>query len=99
METLHEWNGLRHYDRITYIDMGIGDFQGYEEEARKEASDKGWEFERLEGDVGLLRRLIDGNWNRDEFLIVQPGQKIVPTYVGSIIKAKVFRSEDPAGTP
>jgi|GEM_PF-4632912 len=50
--------------------MGIGNFQRYEEEARKEALDKGWEFERLKGDVGLLRRLIDGNWNRDEFLIV-----------------------------
>ncbi|MCK4926255.1 DUF1638 domain-containing protein [Candidatus Aerophobetes bacterium] len=99
METLQEWNGLRHYDRITYIDMGIGNFQRYEEEARKEALDKGWKFERLKGDVGLLRRLIDGNWNPGEFLIVQPGQKIVPTYVGGIIKAKVFRSENPAGTP
>ncbi len=93
METLEKWNGLRHYDRIAYIDMGIGDFQEYEEKARKEASDKGWKFERLEGNISLLRRLIDGDWNEEESLVVQPGKKIVPTYVGGIIRAQVAEGE------
>lgn len=93
IETLQGWNGLRHYDRIAYIDMDIGYFQEYEEKARKEAADKGWKFERLKGDIGLLRRLVDGDWNSDEFLVVRPGEKIVPTYVGGIVQAKVSGKE------
>ena len=93
METFEKWNGLRNYDRIAYIDMGVGNFQEYEEKARKEASDKGWKFKRLNGDIGLLRRLIDGDWNQEEFLVVRPGEKIIPTYVGGIIRAQVADGE------
>lgn len=88
METLAEWNGLRNYDRITYIDMGVGDFPEYEEKAKREASERGWKFERLQGDVTLLQRLINGDWNSEEFLIVEPGQEIVPTYLADIVTTK-----------
>lgn len=94
METLQGWNGMKHYDRITYIDMGIGDFQHYEEKARKEASDKRWNFERLKGDIGLLKRLVGGDWNPEEFLVIQPGEKIVPTYVEGILQAKALGKEE-----
>jgi len=40
-----------------------------------------------------LRRLVDGDWNPNEFLVVQPGEKIVPTYVGGIVQAKVSGKE------
>jgi hypothetical protein len=89
MQTFEEWKGLRHYDRIAYIDMGIGNFPEYEEKARKEAFDKGWKFERLKGDISLLRKLIEGDWNKEEFLVVQPGEKIMPIYVGDIMRAQV----------
>ena len=49
--------------------------------------------ERLKGDIGLLRRLVDGDWNPDEFLVAQPGEKIVPTYVGGIVQAKASGEE------
>lgn len=96
METFEEWKGLRHYDRIAYIDMGIGNFPEYEEKARKEAFDKGWKFERLKGDISLLRKLIEADWNKEEFLVVQPGEKIMPIYVGDIMRAQVT---DEDGTP
>ncbi len=40
-----------------------------------------------------MRRLVDGDWNPNEFLVVQPGEKIVPTYVGGIMQAKVSGKE------
>lgn len=96
METFEEWKGLRHYDRIAYIDMGIGNFPEYEEKSRKEAFDKGWKFERLKGDISLLKKMIEGDWNKEEFLVVQPGEKIVPIYAGDIMRAQVTHED---GTP
>lgn len=89
IETLQGWSGTRNYDTIAYVDMGIGDFEEYEEQARKEARDKDWKFERLQGDISLLKRLVDGEWNPNDFLVVQPGQRIVPIYVDDIIRAEI----------
>ena len=36
----------------------------------------GWKYDEVKGDSGLMQRLVDGQWNEDEFLVVQPGQKI-----------------------
>ena len=65
--------------------MDIGDFKEYEEQAGKEAQDKGWAFERVQGDISLLKRLVDGEWDADEFLVVKPWQKIVPVYIDDIV--------------
>lgn len=49
METLQGCAGTRNHNVMAYIDMGIDDFKDHEEQARKEAQDNGWKFERLEG--------------------------------------------------
>ncbi len=54
---------------------------------------KGWKFERLEGDISLLKRLVDADWNEEEFLVVRSGEKIVPTYIGGIIRAQAADGE------
>jgi hypothetical protein len=88
METMESWQGPNNYDTLGYIDMDIGNFDRYEEQSRQEACDKGWSFKRLQGDTSLLQRLVDGDWNNDEFLIVEPGQRIEPVYLGEIIKVE-----------
>ncbi len=81
-------DGTKHYDTIAYIDMGIGNFDGHEQKTKEEAQEKGWNFIKLQGDIGLLQRLVDGEWNPDEFLVVQPGQRIKPIYFDNIIRAE-----------
>ncbi len=81
-------NGTKHYDTLAYIDMGIGNFNGHEQKAEEEAQEKGWNFIKLPGDIGLLQRLVDGEWNPDEFLVVKPGQRIKPIYFDNIIRAE-----------
>jgi hypothetical protein len=88
IETLDSWDWTNNYDRLAYIDMDIGEFPAHEQMAREEAEERGWTFERLQGDIGLLRRLVDGEWDSNEFLVVEPGKKIVPIYVGDIIRAE-----------
>jgi hypothetical protein len=85
-EVLGDWSD--NYNTLGYIDMGISDFPDYEEESRQEAQEKGWEFNMLNGDIGLLQRLVDGEWDPEEFLVVKPGETIVPTYVDDIIKCR-----------
>jgi hypothetical protein len=84
MEVMH--GGLNHYDTLAYIDIKeLGGFEEYEEEAAKEAEDKGWELKKLTGDIGLLKKLIDGPWGEDEFLVVPPSKRIKPSYDDGII--------------
>src|SRR6185295_4313999 len=46
-----------------------------------------WQYERLPGDLSLLERWLKGDWDPASFLIVAPGEKVVPSYDASIIKA------------
>ena len=77
MEVMGAWQA--HYNRAAYIDMGVGDGTAVEAEAKAEAARRGWIFERLEGDMALIRRLLMGDWEED-FLVLQPGQRISMVY-------------------
>ena len=76
MEAMGAWQ--QHYRRAAFIDIGLGDSAAAETLARNEAARRGWAFENMRGDLGLLRRLLDGDWNED-FLIAQPGEEVAMT--------------------
>jgi len=39
----------------------------------------------VKGDIGLIKRLIDGGWDSKDFLVLDPGEKITATYDEGII--------------
>jgi Protein of unknown function (DUF1638) len=78
----------KHYQQLTFIEMGIERDASYEQRTREEAAERGWKFEKLAGDIGMIERLVNGLWDEKEFLIVPPGHRIVPTYDGNIIAAE-----------
>ena len=51
------------------------------------AADRGWEFEKIPGDMSLLQRLLDGPWANEDFLTVHPGQKVAVRYDDDVIAA------------
>jgi hypothetical protein len=83
MEMTGDW--MQHYNKLTFIDIPIGNFDEYKELTKKEAQEKGWEYEEIAGDIKLLQNLVDGNWCEDDFLILEPNQKIKALYNDNII--------------
>jgi len=86
MEQMGGWK--QSYNTMAFIDMGIGDFLGYEQEAEKEAEENGWELLKLKGDLRLIRRLLDGEWDDEEFLVLQPGESVIASNDERIIAAR-----------
>lgn len=79
------------YGRLTYIEMGIEPDGRFENQARADAANRGWEFEKLSGDLSLLRRLVDGDWNEADFLVIPPGHRIAATYDNRIMETREAR--------
>jgi hypothetical protein len=88
MEVMGAWQ--KHYDRARFIEMGVGDSSRVEARARALAEQRGWAFERIEGDLVLIRRLLEGEWADgsaagDDFLVVPPGRQVRMTYDVDVI--------------
>ena len=80
-EVMGAWQA--HYDRAAFIDMGVGDGEAVEAHTQEIAAGRGWSFERIAGDLILIRQLLEG-----DFLILEPGQQIAMTYDGSVIEGQ-----------
>ena len=73
------------YNKLAFIETGIETDNTLEQRAKKGADKLNWEFEKITGDLSLLRRLINGDWNGD-FLIVPPGKQIRESYDDNVIE-------------
>jgi hypothetical protein len=82
MEVMGAWQ--QHYSRTAYIDMGVGDGAAVEQKAQADAAKRGWGFERVAGDMILIRRLLNGEWDSD-FLILEADQQLAMTYDEDVI--------------
>jgi len=69
----------RNYTRLAFIDTGAANSEKYETYARNTADALGWRYERIPGDLHLLRALLFGDWERDDILVVKPGQRCLAT--------------------
>jgi len=87
METEQSW--MKEYNWAAYIDWGFANSQQEKEYTKRCAEFLGWNYDELKGDSGLMQKLVDGNWNASEFLIVEPGKKIAENLTDrGIIKAE-----------
>jgi len=76
----------RNYRQLTYIEMGIEPDDRFERQSRAVAAEKGWQFDHVKGDMTLLQQLVDGPWDEDRFLVLNPGERIAPSYDAQIIQ-------------
>jgi hypothetical protein len=77
----------RNYTGLTYISTGVESDDTFCVQARAEAEMEGWHFEEIRGSLKLLERLVNGEWDAAEFLVVPPGATVQGTLGESIVEA------------
>jgi len=100
LETEESW--MRNYSNAAYVDLAIGGVnnesacggappngiaEAHREFTRRSAEWLGWKCDFLTGNPRLVRDFLDGRWNSDDFLVVEPGCEIAPSYDDSILKS------------
>jgi hypothetical protein len=87
MEVEQTW--IKEYKWASFVDWGLVDSDGYRDYTRRCADFLGWSYEELGGDPGLMQRFVDGLWDEQEFLMVEPGRRIAEDVINEgIIKAE-----------
>ena len=83
LETLGD--GLQNYCQYGYIEMNLPGGLSYESETQDDAVRRDWSFAHLQGDLSLLQKLVDGQWDEDDFVILSPGECLTAVSDGRII--------------
>jgi len=73
------------YRKLAFIETGLEADGNFVAEAAAEAAGKGWSFERLAGDLAWIRRMVNGEWADDEFVVADPGWRITVTYDDRVV--------------
>jgi len=76
----------RHYSGLTYISTGLESEDSFRSRARAEAEKEGWTFEEIKGSLTLLERLVNGEWDAADFLVVPPGATVRGTLGETIVE-------------
>jgi hypothetical protein len=66
----------RRYSGLTYISTGVAWDSISREKAKDEAAKQGWSFEEVKGSLVLLERMVNGDWDSADFLVVPPGASV-----------------------
>ena len=85
METMGDLTA--NYDRIAFIGMGLACEADFARVAENEAREQGFEYEKIQGSMEILRKMVNAEWDED-FLEVQPGEQIKASHDEGVIKAE-----------
>jgi hypothetical protein len=89
METLSSSLNKGEGGKVVYIEIPETAHLGFAEKCKIAAESEGKEFMKVEGSMRLIKKLIFGEWDTDEFLVVEPEQKIAGVYdMDEVIKAE-----------
>jgi hypothetical protein len=71
-----EQGWISEYSWATFVDWGLISNEKYKQFTKECAQYLKWNYDEITGDPGLMQALVDGRWDAERFLTVQPGQKI-----------------------
>lgn len=74
MEVMGAWT--QHYNRAVYIRTAEAAFPDLSDQVRETAQRRGWNYVEMAGSLLLIRDLVEGRWDPQRFLVIQPGQAV-----------------------
>lgn len=77
---IEQMTSMTHYTRMAFIATGIEPNDASERATERLAAERGWDYERITGDLGLLRRLVDGDWHGGDFFTLAPQETMAYRY-------------------
>ncbi len=77
MEEMNRWTDS--YSHGTLIEFDFVKHLKLREQVQQICKERGWDYDEIEGDMGMFYKLLDGDWPDSAFLIVQPGHKVIAT--------------------
>jgi hypothetical protein len=77
MEEMNRWTDS--YSHGTLITFEFVEHLKLREQVQQICAERGWQYDEIAGDMGLLYRLLEGGWDDADFLVVRPGQRVVGT--------------------
>ena len=80
-----EQNWMKEYDNALYIDWTHLDTDKYIQYTKECAEYLKWQHEVVEGSDSLLSDMLEGHWDHEKFLVLQPGSKIKASFREDII--------------
>ncbi len=88
-ETMHPPTLEQAQDTAVFIDLPETAPLGYAHKFQEKAEAAGKKYVRLEGSLRLIRNLLNGQWDPNEFLTIPPGHQTIGVYdFSEIIRAK-----------
>ena len=81
-------SGIKNYHNAAFIKQPCIDKEKYIDVTKKAAEYYGWQYHELDGQISLLERFINGDWNEEDFLVLEPGETAVQSYDASVICKK-----------
>lgn len=85
IEQESQWHS--HYTRAALIDTSVGDLDCYRKFTQDIATARSWEYVEIAGDLALIQRLANGDWDNADFLTVPPGKRITESFDESVVRA------------
>jgi len=88
-----------HYTRGVLIQFDFDRHLGLASKVEAICREKLWQFATVEGDLGLLQAGLDGPWDADRFLVVEPGRTVRPSYDDGVLACGPGMCTVQAGRP
>lgn len=67
-------------DEAVYIELDGFEYSGSREFFGREVEKQGKKLIMKQGDISMLRKMAEGQWDEKDFLVVQPGRTVTPVY-------------------
>jgi len=85
LEVISHWT--ENYTHGVLIDFDFTRPLHLHEQVQAVCAERGWQYEEVEGDLRLLQRWVDAEWDDASFLQVPPRHQIIPSYNAGVMAA------------